>query len=231
LYGAFIHLNATTDPRHQTTWQWHGYVLEPLVNDLLNMWEEGVKDVWMSRKKNISLTYQGEVACQAKRQNNILYVLSAWTRLMWYTYRTTRRWFPSRQLVWKNYPLRADLMDWDHEGIHENEFPCYSILIIAREFFSHGSPHDPCPPNWWQGNWMRFIGKKTSYYSILNSKGLPLSWITYNSLVIKSTFNEKQSMLMHGCEKLVCKRLHKVGVRFNFLPILPARSCCELPST
>lgn len=100
-YGAFIHLNATTDPMHQTTWQWHGYVLEPLVNDLLNMWEEGVKDVWMSRKKNISLTYQGEVACQAKRQNNILYVLSAWTRLMRYTYWTTRRWFSSKELVWK----------------------------------------------------------------------------------------------------------------------------------
>lgn len=62
---------------------------------------------------------------------------------------------------------------------------------------------------------MGSIGKKTSYYSILNSKGLPLSWITYNSLVIKSTFNENQNVLMHSREKLACKRLHTVGVCFN----------------
>jgi hypothetical protein len=77
--------------------------LEPMIDELVEMWGTGVKDIWDEYKKNMSrsrqylslqsLTYKGEVASPKRRQKAILDVSSAWTTPMRYIYRQTQRWF------------------------------------------------------------------------------------------------------------------------------------------
>ena len=77
--------------------------LEPVINELVEMFEKGVKDVWDEYKKEhatikavLSLqspTCQGEVACPERRQRAIQDVSSAWTTSMRYIYRQTKRLF------------------------------------------------------------------------------------------------------------------------------------------
>jgi hypothetical protein len=61
----------------------------------VGVWDEYEKNISQSRE-HFSLqspNCQGGVACLVKKQKDILDVSSAWTRLLWYGYRTTTRWF------------------------------------------------------------------------------------------------------------------------------------------
>ena len=67
-------------------------LLEPVIDELVEMFEKGVPDVWDEYKRNMSrlreylslqsLTCQVEVHCPERRQKAILDVSSAWTTPM-----------------------------------------------------------------------------------------------------------------------------------------------------
>ena len=77
--------------------------LELVIDELVEMFEKGVKDVWDEYKNNMSRsrqylslqssTCQGKVASLERRQKAILDVSSAWTTPMRYVYQRTQRLF------------------------------------------------------------------------------------------------------------------------------------------